>query len=305
MANCIIRTRIYLFAAVNCLAMTTTMVPPASAAELAVVQLLGKHAGFAANPETGDIAAIDAEETGCRLYQAAFFGTDRAPAEAKAATGSVKVGSSPSSIVFKKFKNRGVWAVVCKKDSQMYLLDSGTLGLVKKVPLSSSDVTHVYASSNAADPYVYYVHAGGPHNATNARMNLAKLNDEGQVFYDSSDTAISATGRLFYKRRAGVSPSGFECWRKIEAQADGKPRFDALFTDHNSTAQYLPDAFEQYTIAGPMGQDVYSADLRKKLGQLSFRAECFFATRPVIAGLNGNNVMLASYNTFQTTAQHA
>ncbi len=265
-----------------------------AAEEVTTVDLAGKFVDFALNPETGDLAAIDPKANTVTLFREAFLtGKDAAKPL------SLKVGNLPFAIAYKKYKTRGTFAIVCTSDSNMYLVDAKEMTLLRKIPLGSSDARYVAASRDAADPYVYYCFGTG-HDSVTGRVNLAKLADEGMVFDHSMDCAVSSSGKLFY-RRGPWSPSGFECLRLAEGEGPGgKGRFDRVFYDHNSTAQYVPDPFDFYTAAGA---NVYTAELKKKVATVEFSVAGFLPHRPLIFGFKDQDLVFASFNTFRTAGR--
>lgn len=259
-----------------------------------VVDLPSKFVDFAFNPETGEIAAVDPTASTVHLFRESLVsGKDQA------ATSPLKVGNLPISICFKRFKSRSVYAIVCLRDAHLYLVDAAEFTMLRKIPLGNSGVSMVASSLNPADPYIYYCYGNG-HDCATGRVNLTKLADEGPAFDDSMDMAVTASGRLFY-RRGPWSPSGFESLRMIDPPAaGGSPQYVRVFYDHNSTAPYVPDLADTYTAAGT---ELYTATLNKKVATLDFEALCFFPGRPLILGLKDSDLMAASYNTFHTVGR--
>ena len=130
--------------------------------------------------------------------------------------------------------------------------------------MASSGVSLVNSSLNPDDPYLYDC-SGNGHESATGRVNLAKMTDEGQAFNDSMDMALTASGRMFY-RRGPWSPSGFESLRMVDAAIAGAaPQYLRVFYDHNSTAAYVPDLSDTYTAAGT---ELYTASLNKKVATL-------------------------------------
>ena len=140
------------------------------------------------------------------------------------------------------------------------------------------------------------------------------MTDRGSIFDSSMDCAISASGKTAY-RRGPWSPSGFESLRLTNGFADEKPKFTRALYEHTSSAQYVPDPFDQFTAAG---NTIYSCDLSRKVASLNFIPECFFSTRPLVVGLTGGTrlarrgsnrdsrsvkLFAASYNTFSALGE--
>jgi hypothetical protein len=271
----------------------------AAGAEIVKVQLPKEYAAFAMNPDTGDIVAIDNSDSRAVLFK--NVEADQKPAV------EVRVGSTPSSVCYKLFNGKGYYAVVCSADSHMYLLDAKSLDLVKKIELAEAGVKLVTCSRNPEDPFVYYNYAGG-HDSAAGVVSLRDMRSHGEAFDDSADCAISADGKVAY-RRGPWSPTGFESLAMTNELSDTKPVFTRLFYDHNSTSQYVPDPFGRYTATG---KSVYSRSLEKREAELPFVAQAFFQSKPVVLGEvigdrfgrddKANTLVLqaASYNTFSS-----
>ena len=265
---------------------------------------------YAIDPTSGNIAAVDPKENKVVLYGSKF-----AKGEKPKPLASLVVGNGPGSIVFKQAGPTRLFAVGCLAESNVYLFDADTLKQLAKIPVTGSDITSVAASLNANDPYVYYCYGRG-HDSATGRVHVLKHVDEGLAFDDSMDCAISASGNYAY-RRGPWSPSGFESLRKVEpAASGGKATFARVFYDHNSTAQYIPDPFDQYTAAG---QKLYNVRLDKSVAQLTFSPIRFFSDRPMVIGFSqyvgsqrhmsssrtsgSVKLVVASTNSFQNVAE--
>lgn len=258
---------ILLFACLSCL--------PAPA-EVTVVELPADYADFAMHPETGDIAAIDAETN-----QAVLFRDKDAKKEPSA---TVRVGPTPCSICYKQFGDMQVFAVVCSQDSYMYVIDAEKFELVKKVALTQAGVSSVTCSTNPEDPFLYYNYGGG-HDSAAGVVSLRDLKNHGIAFDDSMDCAISADGTVAY-RRGPWSPSGFESLMLTNKLTDEKPTFGRLFYDHDSRGGYLPGPFGRFTATG---KNIYSKSLQKLEAGLNIAPLCFFRERPVIIGVGDSS----------------
>jgi hypothetical protein len=252
--------------------------------QLQVVSLPDAMADFAMNPSTGEIAAVDPMANSAILLRDV---TD--PQDAP----RVNVGTTPISIEYKRFGDKEVFALVCTQDSHMYILDTKEFKLLKKIPIKSAGVSSVTASQNPEDPFVYYCFGGG-HDAVAGAVDLRKMVDCGIAFDHAMDCAISADGLVAY-RRGPWSPSGFESLSLKTTFADSSPKFERLFYDHNSTAQYYPDPRGEFTASGSA---IYSKDLSKKVASMNFIPMGFFRDRPVVFGLREKTLRVASYNTF-------
>jgi hypothetical protein len=263
----------------------------AAGKEVSEVSLPYTYLDFACNPETGDLAAINPTTSTVTLFKESML------SGGEELNGTpVKVGNVPFAIAYKKYQNRGTFVVVCQNDSNFYLLDAKDLTLLRKIPLASSGVQCVAVSRDSNDPYVYYCYRREDKSSM-GRVNLAKLTDEGVVHDDCYDCALSASGKLLYRRG---SRTPFECLRLVEGGgSDGKPRFDRIY-DHNNIASYVADPFDFYTAAGA---DVRTADFRKKVATVAFNVTGFATHRALIFGIKDQELMFASFNTFRTAAR--
>jgi S1-C subfamily serine protease len=253
-----------------------------------VVMLSNTMADFALNPRTGDVAAVDPMANRAYLFREGLL----ADANADAAP-ELRLGETPVSIAYKRFGDVEVFAAVCTQDSHMYIIDANEFTRIKKIPLASAGISSVTGSSNPEDPFVYYNYGSG-HDSAAGAVDLRKMVDCGEAFDDSMDCAISADGRVAY-RRGPWSPSGFESLQMISEFSDPKPAFVRLFYDHRSTGQYVPDPFGEFTASHT---SIYTAGLEKQVASLKFVPLCFFRTKPVLVGLEGMRLRAASYNTF-------
>ncbi|MEL6104635.1 MAG: hypothetical protein AAFU85_01305 [Planctomycetota bacterium] len=273
-----------------------------SLGQVTTVQLPALMSDFALNPETGDLATVDPNKHRAYLFSEAALNS----AEAEP-SGDVRVGETPVSITFKRYKDKRLFAVVCSQDSHMYLIDARDFKLVKKVPLENAGVSAVVASQNPDDPFVYY-NFGGGHDSAAGAVDVRKMVDRGSVVDDSMDCAVSANGNIFY-RRGPWSPSGFDALEMSTDFSAEKPSFLSIHDEHRSTPRYVPGPFNEYTAAGPA---IYSADLNSLVASLKFSPECFFKSQPVVVGSSlgdsrrssrspkSGTLMAASYNTFSS-----
>lgn len=260
--------------------------------ELSPRKLAASHYDFVLNPETGGLAAIEPEANLVTLYQAEYLSGD-----ASKKIGPLKVGNTPSCIIYKKYKNRGVFIIGCLKDAQLYVVDATKLTLIKQIPLQGDSVVSLAASLSPTDPYIYYCYRR-PSDDEIGRVSLATLADQGKVLISARDCAISADGKLLF-RRGNFNPSGFECLKIVEGAGEkGGPRLDRVFYDHTDSGPYVIDPAGVYTAAG---HQVYTLDLKKRIGQTSILIACFFPNKGVIVGQQGNQVRFASRTTLQET----
>jgi hypothetical protein len=299
------RTRILFTAAWVCVA--AAAVTTTHGQQVKTTTLSTASSDFALDPQTGNVGAVDPKQNLVLIYKIGDVATGKPLEPLHRAT----AGNVPSSIVFKQVGEKRYYVVGCLKEANIYVFNADDLKQVAKIPVGGSDIAGLAASRSSADPYVFY-NFGRGHDSQAGGVNLVTLTDEGQMFDDSMDCAISAHGSYAY-RRGPWSPSGFESLRRVAAPTPGgKPTFERAFYDHNSTAQYVPDTTENYTAAGTK---LYTATLEKSVADLPMVPGCFFDTKPIIAGLEASDrfsfprsssreksadtkLILASYNTF-------
>ncbi len=281
-------------------------------AEVTSLVLPQSYADFAIAPQSGDLIALAAEKN-----QAEIFTAENLDAGKTEPVATIRVGSTPVSVFYKRYQDQEYFAVVCSQDSHLFLISAkAPYELVSKIQLSQSGVSLVTGSINPDDPFLYYCHGGG-HDSVTGVVSLRDMKNQGVAFDDSMDCAITASGNTAY-RRGPWSPSGFESLVLTNSLSDPKPEFGRLFYDHNSTAAYLPDPFDRFTAAG---KSIYHRTLRKKEAELSFQPLLFLQSKPVVLGVDipersrsrssrsedkSVNVKLqaASYNTFSAIGDH-
>ncbi len=275
-------------------------------AEVKTVSLPGDYADFAMNPKTGDIVALDAEKGQAVLFTNAVWQQQ----EVKPAK-SLRTGSTPVSVFFKEYLDKQIYAVVCSQDTHMYLINAADFTLIAKVELSQGGVSHVTGSRNKKDPFIYYNYGSG-HDSAAGVVSLRDNKNKGRVLGGSMDCAISADGKIAY-RRGPWSPSGFESMIRISDAGAEKPVFTQLFREHRSSGKYLPGPMGRFTAAG---SQIYTRSLNKNLAALDFTPMAFFPDRPVVIGTTGSSnrfssrsrsepivLKAASFNTFSSIGQ--
>lgn len=271
-------------------------------AEAKAVGLASTFADFALNPETGQVAAIDAERG-----TAALFTLKDSKAEQVA---TATVGATPVSICFKRFGSKSYFAVVCSQESNFTLLNAADLTRAAKIPTSGAGTSLVFCSLNPEDPFVYYTYGSG-HDSRCGVIDVRNMSDAGTAFASIMDGAISASGRFGYQR-GPWSPSGFTSFRMTSSFAAKKPVFQIEFSEHRSVHPYLPDPFDSYTAVGCV---LHTADLTRQVASINLNVVAFASARPLVFGMQVNDsfgradqnkplvLQAASYNTFQITGE--
>jgi hypothetical protein len=286
-------------------------IQPEIRAEVQVLNLPVDCADFAYNSDNATIAALDNENSKVLIFDLKNLESNKAEPFA-----AIKVGQSPCSICYKKYKQRDCFAVVCSQDSSLYLIEAegasegspGTFKLTAKINLDKTGVSSVTASINPEDPFIYYCYGGG-HDSFAGAVSLKSTRNTNFKLSDSMDCAVSASGEVIY-HRGPWSPSGFKSVSRINSLEEEIPEFAPLFSEHRSAADYLPDQLDTYTASGP---DLHTRDLSKKIATLPFFPVAFFKTKPIIIGIkdssnsyngdeakdDGLSLRAASYNTFK------
>lgn len=248
--------------------------------ETRVIELPRTMSDFAINFSNGDVACVDSKDHRVYLLESASLNHDSVLKELP----SIRVGSRPFGIAFKQFGDKAYYAVVCSQDPHLYVIDAEMFELTKKIPVKGAEVSHLAASRNPKDPFVYYNF--GPRGDSEAgAINLRTMKDAGQVFDDSIDCEVSADGKFAYRRGPG-SPSGFESLRMTSDFSDDKPVFVRFFYEHRSVGVYLSDPFGRFVAAGT---GIYTTGLEKNFATLPFTPVCFFRDHPLIVGVTGTS----------------
>lgn len=242
--------------------------------ETGYVSLPRAYSDFAMNPETGDIAAVSVDASTATLLGREFLNGRQE------VIGPQSVGKNPCSITFKRFQDKHYFAVLCAHEPNLYLLDSSKLLLVKKIPITGEGFTQIACSQNPADPFVYYCYGRG-FDASIGVVDLRGLVDRGHILRDCRQCALSANGKMLYRRASSLSSL-----RLNGDFAADRPIFVGEFSDHKDGALFVPDPWDQYTSVGPF---IFSRDLSQQVAKLDFPPECFSRKQPIVLGLDGTD----------------
>lgn len=270
-------------------------------AEVKIHTLASECIDFAFNHDTGDLAMVVHDKNEAWLIRAADLQAGKINAPVK-----LKVGSGPRSIVYKKFKDTAVYAIVCLQDSHMYLMNATDGQLMKKIELGRSGVHRVTSSINPADPFVYYNYAAD-NDTGGGVVNLRTMQNQPKVFNRTFLSFISASGEVAYRPNSSSS-IGIESLLRTTSLTDDKVEFSHLISEHDQKEGYVPDPFDRYTAAS---ESIYNRNLSKRVVDLPFIPLCFFRKLPIVVGFEGDNyrrdwsdrpeevkLRAGSYNTF-------
>lgn len=253
------------------------------------VQLKSPCNLFMLNPHTGAVLGIDAKAKTATLYP-----KDYIDGKNKTVVGPVEIAAGAQGVLFKKYKDKGYFIICFADSTQIFILDAGTLKVAGKVTVKQVVNNTFTTSSDPDDPYVYCAggfYEGGDYFSMKTRAWAGNTGVRG------SDIAVSADGNYIYSRSTGVSPTGFDCYKKTVNSATGKMAWMKIYDEHTSVVTYVPGPFSRYCATGT---DMYSVNLKKKVVKFDFVPKCFFRKSPVIVGLSGGQLVAASYNTFKT-----
>jgi hypothetical protein len=283
----------------------------AQGAGISGVALENPSRDFAIDPETGVVAAVESEKDTVRFYPEATNGSVKD-------SSAVAVGKGPVGIIFKKFEDKRYFVVLCHGAKSAVLIDGATLKVTGEIKLSGADPRKIIASSNAEDPYVYIATMGEGSDPYGTRaidfrvmkdLELAGLKNHFDL--QRNGAAISGDGRTAYGH---IFLRG--CWiGRITAQNPGKaPTFGEMRVVPEKE-EIFPDPYGEMMAAG---REVYSADMKTRLGTVDATVLSFLAGKPyiVIGSLPepgtvaasgpmpqtgpGETISLASRNTFKT-----
>ena len=245
-----------------------------------MVKLPRSFTDFAFNPDNGAICCIDHVKDEAVVIATEYLDSGNE----ESLTQGIRLGSSPACVSFKRYGDKAYFVVACTRDSHLHVIDANTFKIAKRIVVAQSGVSWVINSRNPKDPFVYYCYGGG-HNSMTGAIDVRKMVDRGMAFDDSMDCMVSADGKTAY-RRGPWSPSGFESLLMTSSFEDDKPVFTPLFSEHRSTAQYLPDSFGELTAAG---NTIYTKDLKKKVSQTDNVPVCFLISKPFVVCASGRD----------------
>ncbi len=179
------------------------------------VQLRSPCNLFMLNPHTGAVLGIDAKAKAATLYPKNYI-----DGKNKTVIGPVEIAAGAQGVLFKKYKDKSYFLICFKDSTQIFILDAGTLKVAGKVTVKQVVDNTFTTSSDPDDPYVYC--AGGFHEGGDYFSMKTRAWD-GNTGVRGSDIAVSADGNYIYSRSTGVSPTGFDCYKKTVNSATGKP----------------------------------------------------------------------------------
>jgi hypothetical protein len=255
------------------------------------VRLKGDPKLYAIDPRTGSVLAVDAQANTAALYPAAYI-----DGKSDEFVGPVRIAAGARRVIFKPYKKKAWFLISFEKGASIAMLDARTLKPAGKLH-APKPITSITAGSDAEDPFVY---ASYGWSAAGSCFHVGSGERVGDLPVEGSEIVASASGEYVYARSLGVSPTGFDCYRRrIDAQT-GVPQWTKVFDKHDDAGQYVPDPFGRYCT---VGSQVRTSDLAEQVAKLDFVPDCFLRTRPAMVGVTPNGrLRAASYNTFKTFA---
>ncbi|MEO0474390.1 MAG: hypothetical protein AAF085_00275 [Planctomycetota bacterium] len=260
-------------------------------------------ADFVLNPMTGDLVALNPQTNHAVVYSGSTLKRGIAKKVAE-----IKVGLTPVSICYKRYKDMAVYAVACSQVSKVYLIDADKNTVIKQIDTGAAGISKASASLNPDDPFIY-INYGSGHDSEAGAISLRDMSYHASVVDDSMDLTVSADGKVIY-RRGPWSPSGFESVIMTNSFEDKRPVFTRLYYDHRSVGAYVADPHGQYTATGTK---LFSKGLDRSVADLPFTPTTFFTDRPLIMGSDIGDtrrnapkkavLRAASYNSFEKIGQ--
>jgi hypothetical protein len=265
-------------------------------AAITTLRLPVEYSDFYIHPMSGDVAAISLADAHVHLFRSADLAAGKKEPAAK-----IQVGSTPSAVCFKRFEKLELFAVVCEKDSNLYLIDASSGKLHRKVALLNGHVDAISSSLDPEDPHLYYRYG----ERKSGVVSLRDYKTHEMTFDHSALVAVSAQGET------GYLFDGDEDY--YITALDRKFAGETIWLRAGKMLRLycLPDPFDR-TIA--LGPKIYARDLTKVEAELEFLPLCFLRQSPLLFGVSQDrksilqeksSVVLkaASYNSYTTVGK--
>jgi len=184
------------------------------------------------DPESGHIAVTD------DLKGIVIYSIDDLVQNKRDPIASIQVEGKPTSVCLKPYDGNLWFACVSSESSELTLIDTTTLQIVRQVPLALGTRIGFLASSSACcDPYLYFIRSRENGNATETRFGRLDLRNEtlqelsGCKFLDCQ---VSSDGKTIYAKTHATGTTKFEYaygnWEDFR-----KRHFDTRRTVHMKT----------------------------------------------------------------------
>lgn len=263
---------------------------------------------FAYDPFSSHLAAIG-KETG----SVSFYSIGEKPELITRMPGP----SNARAICTKRFSNTSYFVVGGENDRRILVFDATTCKLTSTIELQTSITIQLAASRSEDDPFVYYSsyaeNERGSKEDYLGRFNLSTMEDEGALFNDDNDIAVSSDGSMIYTRDTGVSPTGLDAFRVVSRRHQNRHWDPGLFSrvsrfslqkffhDHTTTPAYTPGPHGAYIA---LGKKILSSSLEKEFGEFDFPIDCFIPSSPWVVGIDEGKLKIGSLNELKTHSQY-
>lgn len=208
---------------------------------------------LAINPTTGVLAAVDPAENVVRFYPKLSTEGDVRPTDRP-------VGALPCSVVFKGYKEKSYFFVLCSADRSVHVFDGATLESIKILTLPPGTPVQIAAARGSDSPFVFY--RTGRRDTPNVVgvIHLDGMKDLGEIGTVSGEQiAVSADGSTLYARTLYSSPYTITPYRvEPSASSDGSGAGLALLAVHNGASAadtLIPDPFNTSVATGEFLQN--------------------------------------------------
>jgi hypothetical protein len=265
-------------------------------ASVSAIDLGEAYGAFTINPETGDVVGVAAERGVASVFRGAYF--DGKTSE----TAQLKL-DHPLAVVFKKFRQRGVFVVGCQNSNELSLIDANKFQVLRKVRVKADSVVALLAAPSSDDPYVYYGQSDRGSVDDFGRINLATLQDEGAASSNQSELAVSADGTLLFRRNSRDASDAATCYRLELWSAEAKRSeliARTVLRRNVNAGPLLADPHNQFVASG---RKLYSHDLKREVAELSATPECFFPGKPLAASAASGALVVSSTVSFADVAK--
>lgn len=261
-------------------------------------------------PFNVDSAAFDSKH-GCLSVigssnRKVFFATSAELIEGAKFTRFVELAGRPRAIVAKSMSDRSLFVVLQEEPNELIVLDANAVKVVQSIPLPGKQNSYYGFSTGkqADDPYVYI--SCLPESSRELwRINILEPSSPAIFKCDDDNVASSADGKIVYVSTGG-SPKDVTAIRAAESDANNEWETVGRLPGLDLNGPPIVDPQGRWIV---FNRDVYSPDLSHRYISLPFRPVAFLPQSPWLAGLNEDDLVIASVNdgkiveTFPTTVE--
>jgi hypothetical protein len=248
---------------------------------------------FAINPQTGAVCVLTTAQNSVALYPIL---------SSKGLTdGRIDrtVGKQPVDVICRDVAGKPTFIVACTGDKTIWILDAGTLSVVKTISVAHAPMS-LGAAMDGKLACIFYGSAEGL-----GAIDLRDFKDhpdltparQGMATYQQ--ICLSSDGHLIYSYSTRGSPTGRSV-SSIEESASAPPVVKLLSYTHESIDRLHADPFGPYASFGhPYGQ---GADQYVASADLPIPPSCYLVKRPIIISSQQGTLYFYSYNTHKELA---